>query len=422
MRQQKLFHRTLRDVPAEAETASHRLMLRAGLIRQLAAGIYTYLPIGLQALQRIEAIIREELNRSGAQELLLPALHPAELWRESGRWDVYGPELMRLKDRHEREFALGATHEEVVTALMADEITSYKQLPVTVFQIQTKFRDERRPRFGLLRGREFLMKDAYSFDVSKEGLQASYRSMYDAYHRIFARCGLNFRAVEADSGAMGGTDTHEFIALAGIGEDTIVHCSACPYAANVELHAAGAGDACPRCGAPLETAKGIEIGHVFQLGTRYSEQLGAVFADDAGSSVPIMMGCYGIGISRALAAAIEQRHDDDGIVWPWELAPYELHLITVQSADAAQTELSERLYRELLAQGFRVLWDDRPERPGVKFADADLLGFPLQIRIGRQAAHGIAECKHRLSGAITELSVDKLPDWIGTMKRQSNQL
>lgn len=419
MRQRLLLHRTLRDVPSEADTASHRLMLRSGLIRQLAAGIYTYLPLGLQALQRIEAIVREEMKRAGAQELLLPALHPAELWRESERWDVYGPELMRLRDRHEREFALGATHEEVVTWLMAGEIGSYKKLPVTVFQIQTKFRDERRPRFGLLRGREFLMKDAYSFDVSKERLQASYRAMYEAYHRIFARCGLEFRAVEADSGAMGGTDTHEFIALAEIGEDTIVHCPSCKYAANVELHAANSGDPCPRCAAPLESAKGIEVGHVFQLGTRYSEKMGAAFLDENGASLPMVMGCYGIGISRALAAAVEQHHDESGIVWPWELAPYRLHLITVHSADPIQSELSERLYKELTEQGHDVLWDDRQERPGVKFADADLLGFPLQIRVGRKAAEGIVEVKHRRSGTVTETSVDKLPEWISNVHRQN---
>ncbi|WNR42393.1 proline--tRNA ligase [Paenibacillus roseipurpureus] len=556
MKQQRLLVPTLRDVPGDAEAASHRLMLRAGLIRQLSSGIYSYLPLGMKALQHIQTIVREEMDRAGAQEMLMPALHPAELWKASGRWDVYGPELMRLEDRHGREFALGATHEEVITTLVKDEIHSYKKLPVTLYQIQTKFRDERRPRFGLLRGREFLMKDAYSFDRSASGLDASYQAMYEAYVHIFTRCGLQFRAVEADSGAIGGTDTHEFMALADIGEDTIVHCPSCHYAANLEkaigritnepsslqeasspssVHTPGVtsikqlsqflaieptqiiksfavksqgspaivlirgdleineiklkhvlgvqevemlseaeitalgsvagfigpigltgckliadtsiqgmvnavvgantadyhlqhvhverdlgeltyadvrnvghGEHCIHCDTELAFARGIEVGHVFKLGTKYSESLGATFTDENGVAEPMIMGCYGIGVSRVLAAVIEQHQDERGIVWPNAIAPFNFHLLTMNVTDEHQLALSEELYTTLQRAGFTVLWDDREERPGVKFNDADLLGFPLRITIGKKANERIVECKERRSGQSYELSVDQL--------------
>ncbi|MBD0380529.1 proline--tRNA ligase [Paenibacillus sedimenti] len=560
MRQQHLLNPTLRDVPADAEAASHRLMLRAGLIRQLSSGIYSYLPLGLKALRHIQRIVQEEMNAAGAQEMLMPALHPSELWKESGRWDIYGPELMRLEDRHGREFALGATHEEVITTLIRDEIQSYKKLPVRLYQIQTKFRDERRPRFGLLRGREFLMKDAYSFDRSAIGMDESYMRMYDAYHRIFTRAGLQFRAVEADSGAIGGTDTHEFMALAEVGEDTIVHCPACGYAANLEKAvgaipanseiAAGAthdqtpekvhtpqttsikqlsqllriqpkriiksialkagsaplvvllrgdyelneiklkqaigidridmmteeeieselqsaagfigpvglhkvrviadhsvqcmsnavtganerdyhllhvdvnrdlpeltysdlrnvaeGDLCIHCGNKLAFAKGIEIGHVFKLGTKYSAKLGATFNDDKGTAEPMLMGCYGIGISRMLAAIIEQNYDDRGIIWPHAIAPYAIHLLTVQVLDEVQMKLSLDIYTALTQSGYDVLWDDREERAGVKFNDADLLGFPIRLTVGKKAAEQVIECKERRSGEQYELTVPDL--------------
>lgn len=558
MRQQRLLNPTLRDVPGDAEAASHRLMLRAGLIRQLSSGIYSYLPLGLKALQHIQTIVREEMDRAGAQEMLMPALHPAELWKASGRWDVYGPELMRLEDRNGREFALGATHEEVITTLIKDEIHSYKKLPVTLYQIQTKYRDERRPRFGLLRGREFLMKDAYSFDRSASGLDASYQAMFDAYVNIFTRCGLQFRAVEADSGAIGGTDTHEFMALADVGEDTIVHCPSCQYAANLEkatgsitndsaspgdipnaqpskmhtpgvtsikqlsqyltiepqqiiksvavqaegkpvivlvrgdleineiklkqvlgvqevamlseaeisalgsiagfigpigLHAVrliadtsikglknavvganeadyhlqhvdvqrdladityadirnvGQGESCIHCGHELAFAKGIEVGHVFKLGTKYSESLGASFTDENGLSEPMIMGCYGIGVSRVLAAVIEQHQDERGIIWPKAIAPYAIHLLTVHVADEAQMTFSEELYQTLTRAGYSVLWDDREERPGVKFNDADLLGFPLRLTVGKKANERIVECKERRNGTAYELNVEQL--------------
>lgn len=558
MRQQRLLNPTLRDVPGDAEAVSHQLMLRAGLIRQLSSGIYSYLPTGLKALQHIQTIVREEMDRAGAQEMLMPALHPAELWKASGRWDVYGPELMRLQDRGGREFALGATHEEVITTLIKDEIHSYKKLPLTVYQIQTKYRDERRPRFGLLRGREFIMKDAYSFDRSASGLDASYQAMYDAYVNIFTRCGLQFRAVEADSGAIGGTDTHEFMALADVGEDTIVHCPSCQYAANLEkassvitnkgtlfnddphvkptkvhtpgvtsikqlsqfltiepqhiiksvavqaeglsvivlirgdleineiklkhvlgvdeitmlteaeitalgsiagfigpigltsvkliadnsiqgladavvganeadyhlLHVnverdltdityadvrnVGQGESCIHCGHELAFAKGIEVGHVFKLGTKYSEALGASYTDENGLSEPMIMGCYGIGVSRVLAAVIEQHHDERGIIWPNTLAPCSIHLLTVQVKDEIQMTLSQEIYSALTRAGYSVLWDDREERPGVKFNDADLLGFPLRLTVGKKANERVIECKERRSGSAYELNVEQL--------------
>jgi prolyl-tRNA synthetase len=569
---------TLRDDPSDAETASHRFMVRAGLIRQLASGIYTYLPLGFRVLRNVERIVREEMEKAGAVELLLPALHPAELWQESGRWDVYGDELMRLKDRNDRPFALGATHEEAITALVRDEVKSYKKLPLTLYQIQTKFRDERRPRYGLLRGREFIMKDAYSFDASQEGLDRSYTRMYDAYSAIFRRCGLSFRAIEADSGAIGGTDTHEFMALADIGEDTIVHCAHCHYAANLELaectdngnahtdkatmsddeadrqgtpspatgslqivetpdvktiaqltrflgigadrivksialladglpvvalvrgdrelnetkvrrllgatttelmteqhiaeklgsvpgyigpvglpdhvaliadeeirgmrqvtvganasdrhlvgvdperdfrvshygdlRTASPGDRCARCGGELRFDKGIEVGHVFKLGTKYSEAMRATYLDDTGKSRPYIMGCYGIGVSRLLSAIVEQHHDEAGIVWPTEITPYRVHLIVVQNKDPVQKELAESLYDSLRKTGCEVLYDDRDDRPGAKFADADLLGLPLRVTVGKRASEGIVECKRRNESESFELEAERLPDFV----------
>ncbi|WP_410511025.1 proline--tRNA ligase [Paenibacillus sp. BR2-3] len=545
MRQNKLLLSTLREAPAEAETRSHQLLLRAGYIRQLAAGIYTYLPLGRRVLRKLENIVREEMDRSGAQEILMPSMQPAELWKESERYEVYGKELMRLQDRHEREFVLGPTHEEVVTTLVGNEISSYRKLPVTVYQIQTKFRDERRPRSGLLRGREFLMKDAYSFDTGWDGLDQSYWTMFNAYHRIFSRCGLQFRAVHADSGAIGGEGgSHEFMALADIGEDTIVVCSACDYAANLEqaetagagggsasgvagnmpplekfhtpgirtigqleqelgvkpeqiiktliyrgngkifavlvrgdhevneikvgkhigageialadyqsvMQAAGVesgfvgpvgltiqdvlvdasvaemangisgagetdyhfrnvvpgrdfaltyvgdfrnaaeGETCTHCGeGHLEFHLGIEIGHVFKLGTKYSEKLGASYLDSTGRSQPMIMGCYGIGISRMLAAVVEQNHDEQGIQWPAALAPYQVHILLISGKDKEQVAVAEALYEQLKQLGIETLLDDREERPGVKFKDSSLIGIPLAIVVGKAAAEGRVE-------------------------------
>lgn len=561
MRQRHLLVPTLREDPADAEIASHRLMLRAGLMRQVAAGIYTYLPLGWRVIQKVMTIIREEMNRAGAQEILMPALHPAELWQESGRWDYYGPELMRLKDRHDRDFALGPTHEEVVTALLRDEVKSYKKLPINVYQIQTKFRDERRPRFGVMRGREFIMKDAYSFDVDEEGLDKSYRAMYDAYVRIFTRCGLNFRAVEADAGAIGGTSTHEFMVLSDVGEDTLAYCTSCAYAANLEkaevlppqgdkpsasgtpalervatpgvrtveelvrhlgvtperiiksvlfqvdgrpvlvlvrgdhevnevkvknlfaantveaadaetvrqvmgapagfigpvnapeavtvvadhavahvtdgvvganeadahyVHAVPgrdfavlryadlrnitADDPCPRCGGTIAFAKGIEVGHVFKLGTKYSEAMGATFLDEEGKERPMIMGCYGIGVTRLVAAIIEQHHDEHGIIWPVSVAPFAVHVVPVNWKNEDQRAAAERLYAALNEAGIEALLDDRDERAGVKFKDADLIGLPLRLTVGGKVADGLVELKVRATGEQEDVPLEEAVD------------
>ncbi|WP_215141566.1 proline--tRNA ligase [Exiguobacterium qingdaonense] len=560
MKQSRLLMPTLREVPADAEAVSHQLLVRGGFVRQNAAGIYSYLPLGHRVLHNIQTIIREEMNRAGAQELLMPAIQPAELWEETGRWDIYGPELMRLTDRHDRKFALGATHEELITSIVRDELNSYKKLPVNLYQIQTKYRDERRPRFGLLRGREFLMKDAYSFHATQEDLDEEYSNMYNAYSRIFDRTGLKYRPVVADSGAIGGKDTHEFQALADIGEDTIVYTDASNYAANIEMaetldryemqqaeirplekvdtkenrtiedvakflnidskttiksvlfnvdgetvmaivrgdheanevkvknalggldiqleeeakivelfncepgtlgpinapvkviadyavkylvdavcganeantHYTGVnaerdladmtyhdlrfvveGDLAPDASGPVRFARGIEVGQVFKLGTRYSEAMGATFLNEGGRAEPLIMGCYGIGVSRTLSAIVEQHHDDRGIVWPRNVAPFDLHLIAINAKDEAQVELANRLYDDL-GQSYDVLFDDRKERAGVKFADADLIGLPIRVNVGKKAGEGIVEVKVRATGEVIETSIDELNDVIAS--------
>lgn len=546
---------TLKETPADAEVISHRLMLRAGMIRKVAAGIYNYLPLGLRSLRKVEQIVREEMNRAGAHELLMPMVVPADLWQESGRWQQYGRELLRFKDRKEADFCLGPTHEEVITDIVRHEVRSYRQVPLNLYQIQTKFRDEIRPRFGLMRGREFIMKDAYSFDVDDTGADAAYESMYQAYRRIFARCGLKFRAVEADTGNIGGSSSHEFMVLAESGEDAIVSCDSCEYAANVEkaelrgpqepaaaaaqklekvltparktveevvaflkatpqklvktlivqsdqgetlavllrgdrelndiklcrllgcawvelaaedvvlkatgapsgfagpvglklrviadlevramtdfiaganekdahyigvnlgrdcqvetfadLRKAVAGDACPRCAGMLEVWRGIEVGHVFKLGTKYSQRLGAVVLDDQGRERVLVMGCYGIGIGRTLASAIEQNHDENGIIWPLPLAPFEALVVMLNPNDAEVKTAAEKLYADLLAEGVEVLLDDRDERPGAKFKDADLLGIPLRLTVGaRGLKEGQVELKLRAGGDVTMLPTE----------------
>lgn len=561
MKQSKLFLPTLREVPAEAEIISHQLMVRAGLMRQLVSGVYTYLPLGYRALRKVQQIVREEMDRADAQEISMPAIQPAELWQETGRWDAYGPELMRLKDRHNRDFVLGPTHEEVVTSLVRDNLNTYKKLPINLYQIQTKYRDEVRPRFGVIRSREFIMKDAYSFDTTREGLDKSYDSMYDAYTRIFTRTGLTFRAVEADAGAIGGKGTHEFMALSEIGEDTIAYCTSCDYAANlekaevvykpaaeestsqiemekvstpdvktieqlmnhfdmearqmikalvfkaddrfvvalirgdhelndiklknivdanvltmateaemsklgvpvgfvgpinlpddIEVYADSAvrdmkiavtganekdyhyknvvperdftvtaytdlrniieGDECPRCGDHIAFARGIEVGHVFKLGTRYSEKMGAKFLDENGREQPMIMGCYGIGISRTVAACVEQNNDENGIIWPWSLAPFHIHVVPVNVKNEEQKQLAESLYEKLQNEGFEVLLDDRPERAGVKFKDADLIGLPIRITVGGKAGEGLVECKVRKTGESKDIHVDELMTYV----------
>lgn len=561
MRLSQSFIPTMRQDPGEAEVISHRLMLRAGMIRKVAAGIYSYLPLGLRVIRKIEAIVREEMNRAGAQELLLPILSPAELWKETGRWDFYGKELVRLQDRHERDFCLGPTHEEVVTDLFRREVRSYRQLPLTLYQIQTKFRDEIRPRFGLMRGREFIMKDAYSFDQDEDGAQRTYQRMYDAYCRIFSRTGLQFRPVEADTGLIGGISSHEFMVLANTGEELIVFDPDSPYAANVEraevvppqlensesqkplekvvtpqaksvedvcaflkvpssrvvktllyqtgdkeitavlirgdhqaneikikrhlglhdltlasaelvnniTHApvgfvgpvgltsvriladhavsaltnfivggnepdlhfmnvnatrdfsiddrgdfrqAQAGDPSPQSGSPLQTARGIEVGHIFMLGTKYSEKMGATFLDAEGQSHPAIMGCYGIGIGRTAAAAIEQNHDGKGICWPMPIAPFQAQILSVTSSEAVR-HVSEQLYDELSQQNVEVLLDDRNERGGVKFNDADMIGTPYHIIIGDKGlAKNTIEIKNRKTGEKVHLPPNQVTEWI----------
>jgi len=562
MRTSQLLLPTLREDPGEAETVSHRLMLRAGLIRKVAAGIYTYLPLGLRIIRKVEQIVREEMNRAGAQELLMPIASPAELWRETGRWGYYGKELIRFKDRHERDFCLGPTHEEVITDLFRREVRSYRQLPLNFYQIQTKFRDEIRPRFGLMRGREFIMKDAYSFDKDEAAARLSYQKMYDAYHHIFARCGLNFRAVEADTGLIGGTSSHEFMVLADTGEETVVYSESGTYAANVEraevlppndeskeaplplrsvntpgcrtveevtkflkvdasklvktllystgsetvavlirgdhdaneiklkrllgvtdlelagpatvekvtgapvgfagpvglnirivadhavkasanivvggnhldthlvdvncprdfhveqfadLRNARAGDPSPRKDGVLKTTKGIEVGHVFMLGTKYSQAMNASFLDPNGKECLAVMGCYGIGIGRTAAAAVEQNHDDKGIVWPFPIAPFHVHLISLGQSTAV-IDAATKLNAALEAVGLEVLWDDRDERAGVKFNDADLIGAPYQVIVGDKGlAEGVLEVKSRNTGVKTKLAPTDVPPGILAM-------
>lgn len=408
MKVSQLFMPTLRDVPADAEVVSHKLMLRGGFIRKLAAGIYNYLPLGLRVLKKIELIVREEMNAVGAQELLMPVVLPAELWKETGRWDVYGKELLRIKDRHERDFCLGPTHEEVITDLVRNEIRSYRQLPLSLYQIQTKFRDEIRPRFGLMRGREFIMKDCYSFDLNEEAARKSYQIYFDAYKKIFQRCGLEFRPVEAGTGAIGGTLSHEFQVLAESGEDAIFSCTHCEYAANIEKAESQAGEKCSRCGkGTMEAYRGIEVGQTFYLGTKYSKALNAVYLDENGKKNLMVMGCYGIGITRTASAAIEQNNDEHGIIWPVSIAPYSVSIISLRN-DPKVIETAERFYKELNDKSVDVLWDDRDERAGVKLNDVDLIGIPYQMIIGpRGLEKNEIEIKDRKTGKKENVSVDQ---------------
>ena len=535
MRFSKMFLPTLKEAPSDAEVISHKLMVRAGMIRKLAAGIYDILPLGLMAQRKVENIIREELNRAGAQEVFLPSIQPAELWQESGRWNLYGRELLRVKDRHDRDFCYGPTHEEVITDLVRREVRSYRQLPLNLYQIQTKFRDEIRPRFGVMRCREFTMKDGYSYDLDEKGVEETYRKMYDAYCNIFRRCGLKFRAVEAETGQIGGSFSHEFMVLADSGEDSVATCEKCDYSANVEkaeikrapehqstrapeemkkmevvstpdkksveevseflkiekekiiktlifetengivaalvrgdhdvndakikkllkcdvINLAGEkvvedvtsapsgfagpvglnlkivadnsvmgiknfvtganlkdahrvnvnintdfkidlsgdirmvkdGDLCPRCNGTLRVYKGIEVGHVFKLGTKYSESLKATYLDENGKEKLIVMGCYGIGVGRTVAASIEQNHDDNGIIWPMPIAPFQAIILSLNIKNADVVKISENIYQTLRGSGIEVLLDERDERPGIKFKDADLIGIPIHIIIGEK--------------------------------------
>ena len=562
MRYSEMFLPTLREVPSDAEIISHQLMIRAGMIRKLTSGIYTYLPLGYRVIRKLERIIRQEMNRAGAQEVFMPTVQPRELWEESGRWSLYGKELLRFKDRSDRECCLGPTHEEVITDLVRNEIKTYRHLPRNLYQIQTKFRDEIRPRFGVMRCREFGMKDAYSFDADEEGAEISYQKMFDAYTEIFKRCGLEFRAVEADTGSIGGSFSHEFMVMAATGEDSLVFCSNCEYAANLEkaeiaapeihpvhtedilplelvhtpdmksieevssflrvaprdivktmiysadgnpvavlvsgdeevneikvknylncdvlematdevihkvtgaprgfagaigikvkiiadyslsnmtnfvmgankedyhvknvnigrdlavaafadLRIARNTDLCARCGSALKFARGIEVGHVFKLGTKYSKAMKAQYLDKNGKERYMIMGCFGIGVGRTVAAAIEQNHDENGIVWPVPLAPYQVIITPVNVNDEKIKKMSVQLYEALQQRGIEVILDDRDERAGVKFKDADLIGIPLRVTVGQKLLiEGVLEVKIRRTGEVKMLAVDAAEDFV----------
>ena len=373
---------TLKEVPQEAEIAGHRLLLRAGHIRMLMAGAYSYLPLGLRVLNNIQRIIRQELDSCGAAELLLPALQPQELWARSGRDKDIGEVMIKFVDRRGRKICLGPTHEEVITELVKSHVSSYKQLPLVLYQIQTKFRDEIRPRFGLIRACEFIMKDAYSFDRDEAGLDKNYKAMYDAYGRIFKRCGLDILTTEADSGVMGGEESHEYMAPAKEGEDAVLTCPICGKALPFKE---GGKDTCDKCAVKLDKVNCIEVGHIFKLGTKYSSSLGANFLDCHGKLQPIIMGCYGIGVSRLISSIIEQNHDAQGIIWPKEVAPYKVIVLALDVTDKKIMEFSLNIYDDLKKKGIDVLLDDRDERAGVKFKDADLLGIPLEVIIGRES-------------------------------------
>ena len=388
----KTFIPTLKETPQEAESISHQLMLRAGLIRMLMAGVYSYLPLGLKVLTNIQRIIRQEMDACGAQELLLPALQPQELWQRSGRDKDMGEVMIRFVDRKGRSICLGPTHEEVITELVKNHIFSYKQLPLILYQIQTKFRDEIRPRFGIVRACEFMMKDAYSFDKDQAGLDKNYKVMYKAYQRIFKRCGLKFLTVQADPGVMGGSVSHEFMVPAKNGEDLVLSCPKCKF---VKTSNENKEEDCPKCNVSakkhggnfsgkLEKINCIEVGHVFQLGTKYSSVLGANFLDADGKQKPIIMGCYGIGVSRLISAIIEQNHDADGIIWPGEISPYKVIILPLDVTDRKIMKLAWEIYKILEQDDIEALFDDRDERAGVKFKDADLIGMPISIIIGRE--------------------------------------
>ena len=399
---------TLKEVPIGTEAISHQLLLRAGMVNMLTSGVYSYLPLGLRVLNRIEDIVREEMNAAGAQELFLPCLQPMELWKKTGRDKTLADVMICFKDKRGRDMCLGPTHEEVITDLAKSFVQSYRQLPLVLYQIQTKFRDEVRPRFGVVRGCEFIMKDAYSFDRDKKGLEKNYKLMYDAYQNIFRRCGLKTVAIEADSGAMGGDVSHEFMVLAPIGEDTVLLCPSCGFTGGVRNEQAE-NSLCSHCKkGNLEKKVAMEIGHIFQLGTKYSQALGALFLDEHGKQQPMIMGCYGIGVSRLMAAIVEGHNDGSGIVWPAPVAPFDVQVLNVQATDKDASQLAAGYYDKLQNQGLDVLWDDRDESAGVKFSNADLIGIPLRIVIGkRMLAEGKVEIKDRATGKVTLVSKEE---------------
>jgi len=402
---------TLKETPQEAESLSHQLLLRAGLVRMLMAGSYSYLPLGFKVLGNIQRIICEEMDSTGAVQVLLPALQPLEIWQRTGRDRDIGEVMFKFIDRRERKVCLGPTHEEVITELIRTHISSYRQLPLILYQIQTKFRDEIRPRFGLIRACEFIMKDAYSFDIEEKGLDVNYQAMYQAYLRIFKRCGINILTPEADSGVMGGKVSHEFMVPAKDGEDTVLSCSKCNYALTFKEEVS---NLCPKCKTKMDKINAIEVGHIFKLGTKYSLAMGANFLDSKGELKPIIMGCYGIGVSRLISAVIEQNNDKDGIIWPHELAPYKVVIMPLDILDSKVMDISSKAYEELKRLNVDVLLDDRDERAGVKFKDADLLGIPLQLIIGKNAVNNNSlELKIRSGG---EKIVKPVAEIIGEVK------
>jgi len=407
MKQSLLFVPTLREVPKDAEAISHKILLKGGYIKQIAAGIYTYLPLGYRVIKKIENIVREELDKIGCSELLMPALSPKDLWVESGRWDAYGKEMMRIKDRHDREFCLGPTHEEVITSIVRNHVTSYKQLPLALYQIQTKYRDEYRPRFGLMRGREFIMKDLYTFHTSEEDLDVWYQKVREAYKKILDRLDLKYRIVRADSGAIGGSSSEEFMILCDIGEDTIVYSDESDFASNIELYNLPEGAPSPDGIGKIKHAKGIEAGHIFKLGTKYSVPMKAMFIDKDQKQKPIVMGCYGIGISRLLMAILEQHYQNEVAIWPKEVVPFKIHIIPLGNVDSEEYKIAYDLY-EKLNEKYEVLFDDRPERPGVKFNDADLIGINHRIIIGKKALEGVIEYKNLKKNETLELDLKQI--------------
>jgi len=404
MKASNFYISTLKEAPAEAELISHQLMIRAGLVKRLGSGLYSWMPMGLRVLKKIETIIRDEMNKAGAIELLMPAIQPSDLWKETGRWDVFGPQMLKINDRHDRSFCFGPTHEEVITDIVRNEINSYKQLPINFYQIQTKFRDEIRPRFGVMRAREFLMKDSYSFHSGIDSLKDTYEKMYKTYTAIFDRIGLKFRAVQADNGAIGGDGSHEFHVLADSGEDEIVYDEASDFAANIEV-AKNHPDK-----DKLKTCRGIEVGHIFQLGTKYSEAMKAEFLDEHGQSKPMMMGCYGIGVSRIVAAAIEQQNDEKGIIFPSSISPFEIILTPIgyEKSDLVHKSTND-LYSHLIESGFDVLLDDRGLRPGIMFSESELLGIPHRITISEKTlAEEKLEYKHRASPEAEYIALNSI--------------
>lgn len=406
-----MFIPTLRDMPKDAEIDSHKILLKGGYVKQHAAGVYTYLPLAYRIIKKIEKVIREELDKIGCAELLMPALQSKDLWVESGRWDNYGKELMRLKDRHDREFCLGPTHEEVITVVARDYVKSYKNLPLALYQIQTKYRDEFRPRFGLMRGREFIMKDLYTFHTNTEDLDAWYLKVRQAYINILDRIGLHYRVVGAATGQIGGSSSEEFMVLCEIGEDSIAYSDTGTFANNVELSNLKEGDPSPDGIGTIKIAKGIEVGHIFKLGTKYSEPMKLSFVDVDGVKKPVIMGCYGMGVSRLIMAILEQHNTNLQVLWPEEVAPFKIHVIPMDKVGTIGYNKSLEIYDELVKNGYEVLLDDRNETPGVKFNDADLIGCEYRIIIGRKVNDGIVEVKNMKNNTTTEVAIEKINEY-----------